>query len=323
MIVPTPFSGSTGDIFTRHPANPLLTSDQWPSTVNVVFNPAAAMLGETTVLLARVEDRSGLSHLHVARSANGFTDWSIDPVPALSPVANDQHAAWGFEDPRMVWVPELGRFAITCTAYGPVGPSVHLALTDDFVQYEHLGIIMQPEDKNAALFPRRIGGNWVLLHRPVVGPQRRSDVWLSRSADLIGWRAPEPVLSCRPSAWWDGLRIGIGPPPIETEHGWLVLYHGVKQTVAGAIYRVGAVLLDLDEPTIVLRRTPSWLLSPTAPYERVGDVGNVVFPCGAVVVGDGELRLYYGAADTSVCAATASLADLLSLLLDDRCAIRN
>ncbi len=90
------------------------------------------------------------------------------------------------------------------------------------------------------------------------------------------------MLQPRDGAWWDSLRIGIGPPPLRTEHGWLLVYHGVKETVAGDIYRVGLALLDLDEPTRVLRRLPDWILAPLAPYERTGDVPNVVFPCGLV-----------------------------------------
>lgn len=123
-------------------------------------------------------------------------------------------------------------------------------------------------------------------------------------------------MSCRVGGWWDATRIGIGPPPIETPEGWLVIYHGVKTAVSGPIYRVGAALLDLERPNVVLRRTRSWLLGPEAPYERIGDVPNVVFPCGAVVLDNGEIRLYYGAADTSVCVATSTVATILDVLRD-------
>lgn len=319
---PRPNRTSVADeTIVRFIGNPILVATDFPSLVNVVFNPAAVLLGSATVLLVRVEDRAGLSHLHVARSENGFTDWTIDPIPVLSPVPGDHHSAWGFEDARAVWVPELDRFAITCTAYGPAGPSVHLAFTKDFVQFEHVGTVLPPEDKNASLFPRRLNGMWVMLHRPVMGAERRADIWLSRSADLVGWRAAEPVMSCRVGAWWDAQRIGLGPPPIETPQGWLMIYHGVKQSVSGAIYRVGVALLDLEDPSIVRRRCTNWLLGPEAPYERVGDVGNVVFPCGATVGADGELRIYYGAADTSVCVATSSVDALLAVLAADECAV--
>ena len=124
------------------------------------------------------------------------------------------------------------------------------------------------------------------------------------------------MLQPREGAWWDSLRIGIGPPPLPTEHGWLLIYHGVKETVAGALYRVGLALLDLEEPTRVLRRLPDWILTPRAAYERSGDVPNTVFPCG-VVHDDtsGEVRLYYGGADSTICLATARLDDLLEAVL--------
>jgi predicted GH43/DUF377 family glycosyl hydrolase len=124
------------------------------------------------------------------------------------------------------------------------------------------------------------------------------------------------VLRPREGAWWDATRIGIGPPPLRTDHGWLMIYHGVKQTVSGSIYRVGLALTDLNEPTRLLHRLPQWILAPLASYEREGDVPNVVFPCGLVHdEASDQIRLYYGAADTSVCLATAQLGDLLAAVL--------
>src|SRR5581483_4342996 len=143
---------SAGELFERHAANPILTAEDWPYPANAVFNPAAAMVDGKTVLLARVEDRRGISHLSVARSADGVGGWSIDPVPLLAPDGTVSEQ-WGFEDPRVVWIAELGRWAITCTAYGPAGPAVFLALTEDFTTVERYGIVRHPEDKNAALLP--------------------------------------------------------------------------------------------------------------------------------------------------------------------------
>ncbi len=307
---------SSLELFERHAANPILTAADWPYPVNAVFNPAAAIVGAETVLLARVEDRRGISHLAVARSPDGVDGWSIDPEPLLAPngVVSEQ---WGFEDPRVVWIDEFARWVVTCTAYGPAGPAVFLATTEDFTSVERYGIVRHPEDKNAALLPHRIDGRWVLLHRPKTQfGGAHGEILLSRSDDLISWSTPEQVLQPRDGAWWDSLRIGIGPPPLRTEHGWLLVYHGVKQTVAGDVYRVGLALLDLDEPTRVLRRLPGWVLAPLAPYERAGDVPNVVFPCGLLHdEASDELRLYYGAADTSICLATARLGDVLDALL--------
>jgi predicted GH43/DUF377 family glycosyl hydrolase len=305
------------ELFLRDPANPILSAEDWPYPVNTVFNPAAVLVGDETVLLARVEDRRGISHLAVARSANGVSGWSVDPEPLLVPAPETPSEQWGFEDPRIAWIDELDRFVITCTAYGPPGPAIFLAATEDFRSVERYGIVQQPQDKNAALLPHRIDGRWVLFHRPTTEfGGARGGIVVSTSADLISWSTPEPVLKPRAGAWWDSLRIGLGPPPLRTDHGWLVVYHGVKETVSGEIYRVGLALLDLTEPTRVLRRLPSWILAPTAQYERTGDVPNVVFPCGLVLEPkSGELRLYYGAADTSICLATARLDAVIEAVL--------
>jgi predicted GH43/DUF377 family glycosyl hydrolase len=304
--------------FHRHPANPILTAADWPYPVNAVFNPAAAQLGEATVLLARVEDLTGISHLSVARSGDGVDGWTIDPEPLLAPAEGVESEQWGFEDARVVFVDELDRWVITCTAYGPAGPAVYLATTSDFTTVERHGIVRQPEDKNAALLPQRIDGKWILFHRPKTEyGGSRGEILLSRSADLVSWSTPEQVMQPREGAWWDSLRIGIGPPPLRTEHGWLLIYHGVKETIAGGIYRVGLALTDIDEPMRVLHRLPEWILGPSVACERQGDVPNVVFPCGLVHdAGSDQIRLYYGAADTSICLATARLEDLLAALLD-------
>ena len=307
---------SVRELFERHPGNPILTAADWPYPVNAVFNPAATAVNGETVLLARVEDRRGISHLTVTRSANGLDGWAIEREPLLSP-AEETSEQWGFEDARLVRVDELGCWVITCTAYGPAGPAVFLATTEDFATVERHGIVRQPEDKNAALLPHRVNGRWVLLHRPKTQyGGAPGEILLSRSDDLVSWSAPEQVLQPRAGAWWDSLRIGIGPPPLRTEHGWLLLYHGVKDTLPGEIYRVGLALLDLDEPTRVLRRLPNWILAPHATYERTGDFPNVVFPCGLVHdSGSDDVRLYYGAADSSICVATARLHDLLDAVL--------
>jgi beta-1,2-mannobiose phosphorylase / 1,2-beta-oligomannan phosphorylase len=307
----------SGELFERHPNNPILTAADWPYDVNAVFNPAAAEVAGQTVLLARVEDCRGISHLTVARSGNGIDGWTVEPEPLLAPDDDTESERWGFEDPRVVWVDELERWVITCTAYGPTGPGVFLATTEDFTSVERYGIVRQPEDKNAALLPHRIDGRWALLHRPKTQfGGGHGEIHLSRSDDLVSWSGPEQVLQPRAGAWWDSLRIGIGPPPIRTDHGWLLVYHGVKETIAGDIYRLGLVLLDLQDPTQVLRRLPTWILAPFEPYERTGDVPNVVFPCGLLhdPVSD-EVRLYYGAADSSICLATSRLADLVEAVL--------
>lgn len=307
------------ELFWRHKLNPILTADNWPYPVNSVFNPGATLLPDgTTLLLCRVEDRRGHSHLCVARSANGVDGWRVDPQPTL--LANPENfpeEVWGIEDPRITYVPELSKYAIVYTAYTRDGPGVSLALTEDFSRFERYGVIMPPEDKDAALLPHRIGGYWALIHRPVSAP--RAHMWMSYSPDLRHWGSHKLMLEARLGGWWDANKIGLSPPPIETPHGWLVIYHGVRQTASGSIYRLGLALFDLHKPERCLKRSNEWIFGPQEPYERHGDVDNVVFPCGATIAADGDtIHLYYGAADTSIALATGSVRRILEWLEEDK-----
>jgi predicted GH43/DUF377 family glycosyl hydrolase len=307
-------------MFARSASNPIVTADDLGFEANSVFNPGAVQLRDgSTALLLRVEDRRGLSSIHLATSADGTSNWTIDRPALLSPRADEVWCQWGFEDARVVFVEELDRYVVTCTAYGPPGASVYLAITPDLRSIESGRVVMSPEDKNAALFERRIGGSWYLLHRPVTVASGAADIWMSCSEDLASWHSPCQVMLRRANGWWDAARIGVGPSPIETPEGWLMIYHGVRATISGSIYRVGAALLDLDDPTVVRSRLDEWILSPSELYERVGDVGNVVFPCGAIRRHDtSSIDLYYGAADSVVCMASVSESELMDALLGQR-----
>lgn len=300
-------------LFTRSDANPILTAADVPYAANAVFNPGAARVGDETILLVRVEDLRGISQLHVARSADGVTDWRFDPEPLLrSDVDRDPEETWGCEDPRLTWLPEREEWAIVYTAYSRRGPLVSLALSRDFSSARRVGPALTPENKDAALFPRRFDGRWAMIHRPspLVGG---AHMWLSFSPDLRHWGDHGLLLEARDGAWWDAGKIGLGPPPLETAEGWLVLYHGVHVTSDGPIYRAGLALLDLEDPRTVLRRTDEWVFGPVAPYEVTGDVGRVVFPCGWVADTNADLiQLYYGAADSVVAMATARLSEVVA-----------
>jgi predicted GH43/DUF377 family glycosyl hydrolase len=302
-------------LFRRNERNPILTADAWPYPIHSVFNAGAARLKDgTTLLLCRIEDRRGLSHLCAARSANGIDGWRIDDSPTLQP--DPEHypeELWGIEDPRITYLEESRKYAIAYTAYGKGGPGVALAMTEDFRTFERLGVVMQPDDKDAALLPRRVDGSFALLHRPLT--ESGSHVWISYSPDLRNWGGHKLVLAARKGAWWDANKIGLSPPLIETPRGWLMLYHGVRVTVSGGIYRLGVALLDLDHPDHCLLRGDAWIFGPEAPYECSGDVANVVFPCGYTLGPDGDaINLYYGAADTSVALATGSIREILAWL---------
>jgi predicted GH43/DUF377 family glycosyl hydrolase len=307
------------ELFHRSKLNPILTAAQWPYPVHSVFNPGATLLADgTTLLLCRVEDRSGRSHLCAARSANGVDDWKIDPSPTL--LADPEHfpeELWGIEDPRITYVPELSKYAVVFTAYTREGAGVALALTEDFHHFERFGLIMQPEDKDAALLPHRIGGNWALIHRPVSA--LGAHMWISYSSNLRHWGSHKLMLEARLGGWWDANRIGLSSPPIETPQGWLVIYHGVRQNAAGSIYRLGLALFDLHTPERCLKRSNEWIFGPEEPYEQRGDVDNVVFPCGYTIAPDGDtIHLYYGAADTSIALATGSVRTIMKWLEQQR-----
>jgi predicted GH43/DUF377 family glycosyl hydrolase len=300
------------ELFTRYKGNPILTPENWPYPANAVFNPAAVKLNTETLLLVRVEDMRGFSHLTVARSADGLTNWQIDAKPTLEADQSSREEKWGLEDPRIVWLEEQKQFGITYTSFSEGGPVVSLAITKNFRTFARLGALLPPEDKDACLLPRRVRGRFALIHRPIV--RGEAHMWISFSPDLKHWGDHRTLIRTR-SAYWDGHRVGLACQPIETQQGWMIFYHGVRITTAGAIYRVGLALLDLDEPWKVLRRSDEWVLGPREFYERVGDVGDVVFPSGAIIQKEtNQLSLYYGAADCTIAVATANLTDVLEYI---------
>lgn len=301
----------------RHGTNPILRGADWPYPVHSVFNPGAATLADgTTLLLCRVEDFRGHSHLCAARSANGIDGFEVDPQPTLrADPETYPEELWGIEDPRITFVPELGKYAIVYTAFSRSGPGVALALTEDFKHFERVGLIMQPDDKDACLLPRRIGGNFALIHRPMA--DTGAHIWISYSPDLHNWGGHKLVLPARKGGWWDANKVGLSPPLIETDEGWLMLYHGVRHTASGALYRVGLALLALDEPDRCIRRGSPWFFGPELPYECAGDVNNVVFPCGYTIGRDGDtVNLYYGAADSVIALAQTSIREMLAWLAE-------
>ncbi len=303
------------ELFTRHAANPIIQAGDIPYQVNSVFNAAATRVADETLLLMRVEDRRGISHLTAARSRDGVTNWRIDPQPTLAPNPSEYpEEVWGIEDPRVTWIEDLGLWTVVYTAYSRGGPLVSLATTKDFKIFERKGVVMPPEDKDAALFPVQFDGRWAMLHRPVsafigVG----AHIWISFSPDMKHWGDHQIVIPARSGAWWDANTVGLSPPPLRTEKGWLILYHGVRHTAGGCIYRLGLALLDLENPVRVLTRSDEWAFAPEEEYEVTGDVDKVVFPCGWVAEGD-DIRLYYGGADKCIALATAKISELMDWL---------
>jgi predicted GH43/DUF377 family glycosyl hydrolase len=304
------------ELFQRHPSNPILTVGSWPYRANSVFNAAAAYVDGKVLLLARVEDFRGISHLTAARSIDGISNWQVDKAPTLKSEPDKYpEELWGIEDPRITWIEEMEEWAICYTAYSQGGPLVSLALTSDFKTFRRLGPVMPPEDKDAALFPIKFNGLWAMLHRPVPrSSMLGAHIWISFSPNLKHWGEHQEIITARQGGWWDANKIGLCSPPLQTKAGWLLLYHGVRTTASGSIYRLGLALLDLENPAKVIRRTDEWIFGPKAHYEREGDVDDVVFPCGWINR-DGKMLIYYGAADSSLCLATADLDELVDFVL--------
>ena len=304
------------ELFTRHPNNPILSVKDWPYKANSVFNAAAVEVNGQTLLLVRVEDFRGISHFTVARSNNGISDWDIDKEPTLYPdPANHPEELWGIEDPRATRIDMLDKWIIAYTSFSKGGPLVSLATTEDFKTFERFGPVIPPEDKDAALFPKQFNDKWAMLHRPVArSPNISANIWISFSSDLRQWGNHQELIYAREGSWWDANRIGLSAPPLETPEGWLILYHGVRSTPSGSIYRLGLVLLDLENPFRVIRRTDEWIFGPKAAYEREGDVDDVVFPCGWILKDD-NIYMYYGAADSCIALATAKLNELVDFVL--------
>jgi predicted GH43/DUF377 family glycosyl hydrolase len=243
---------------------------------------------------------TSMSHLRLARSANG-TDFTVDDHPFIAPA--NRYERFGCEDARITLIE--GRYYINYTSVSDLGIATSLAVTDDFVTVQRSGVIFAPDNRDVCLFPRKIGGLYWALHRPAPLHFGSPVIWSATSPDLIHW-GDHRIVAERGATGWESHKIGGGAQMLETDHGWLQIYHGVDEDQR---YCLGALLLDIDDPTFVKRRLKTPLAEPTEPYEVHGFFGNVVFACGALIVGQ-ELHVYYGAADQVMALGTIALADL-------------
>jgi beta-1,4-mannooligosaccharide/beta-1,4-mannosyl-N-acetylglucosamine phosphorylase len=296
----------------RSSRNPIIARDQLPRS-NSIFNSAVVPFGGGYAGVFRVDDAARTMNLHAGRSGDGI-HWDIQPDPIAFESADDRllEIADGFEhayDPRVTWLED--RYYLTwCNGYH--GPTIGLAYTHDFETFHQLDNAFLPFNRNGVLFPRRIRGRYAMLSRPSDnGHTPFGDIFYSESPDLIHWGRHRHVMGTVP--WtWQSTKVGAGPTPIETDAGWLLIYHGVLTSCNGFVYSMGAALLDLDQPWKVIARGREYLLSPQVSYEQVGDVPNVVFPCAALVDAPTDrLTIYYGAADTVVCMAHGYLSEVI------------
>lgn len=301
---------------TRAAENPILTPSNRPWEDFLVFNPGAAIKDNTIYLLYRAKGKEDkISRFGLATSTDG-----IHFVRSDKPVYyGDNHISerQGIEDPRLVYINGVFYFvytAVTEDIHIEAGaawseqiskrPQIALAGTKDFEFYHEYGIIIPDVlGKDASLFPRKINGKYCMLYRAGVG-----DTFLTYSEDLAVWTDRISVFDRREGKW-DGQRVGVGAPPIETPKGWLLFYHGIDNNL---VYRLGIMFLDLEDPKKVIYRSESPIFEPETDYEKVGFVPNVVFTCGAVEFQD-KYYVYYGAADQVIGVATVEKSLVLNL----------
>lgn len=243
---------------------------------------------------------TSMSHLRLARSRDGV-NFTVDDHAFIVP--DTQYEQFGCEDARITRIDDC--WYINYSAVSPLGISTALAITRDFVSVEKKGLIFCPDNRDVCFFPERIHGHYMALTRPAPSHFGHPEIWICESPDMLHWGNHHHLLG-RSGDSWDVLKSGGGAPLLKTDRGWLEIYHGVD---ARQRYCLGALLLDLQDPTRILAKSSTPLLEPVAPYEREGFFGNVVFTCGALIRNE-TLHVWYGAADESIALATLSMTEL-------------
>jgi predicted GH43/DUF377 family glycosyl hydrolase len=296
----------------RYPGNPVLTGKDFPAGFGIkrVFNSGVIKAGQRYVMACRVEDAALRNRIWIAESDDGLR-WVPRPGPIELPHDDPEFAEYTagmYYDPRITYLD--GKYYLMHAAHSSHGCRLSLLQTSDFSRFQWLGHVSPPDNRNGALFPGKINGLYARLERPNTGGAF-GDMWVSYSPDLIFWGKAKCVLRNRDVRWaWT--KIGPGAVPIRTEHGWLTIFHGVRtQCAQHYVYQLGVCLLDLDDPSRVIGRSEEAILEPEEQYELVGQTPSVVFTSGAVLEDDGEVKVYYGGADTVQCLATIPIARLL------------
>jgi predicted GH43/DUF377 family glycosyl hydrolase len=247
-----------------------------------------------------------LSHLRLVCSEDGQT---FGEAANYSPIfGKDSLEAYGIEDCRVTEID--GTFNLTYTMVSHLGVGVGLMQTRDWKTFDRKGMIFPPHNKDCAIFTEKINGKYFALHRPSSPSLGGNYIWIAESLDLLHWGNHKCLATTR-NAMWDNARIGAGAAPIKTTEGWLEIYHGANDDHR---YCLGALLLDLQDPSRVIARSDQPIMEPTAEYELTGFFGNVVFTNGHIVEGD-SIRMYYGASDEVICGAEFSIQEILNSLL--------
>jgi len=303
------------DIVKRYEHNPILTRHDIPYPVMTVHNAGVVRHNGTYIMLFRSHRQNGRSVIGLARSDDGY-NFEADPEPFLTPATSGWFAdyeEYGVEDLRIS--PVEGEYLLSYSGYSRHGVRIGLARTTDFESVERISMISQPDMRNVVIFPEKFDGRYARLDRPHthIAPWA---IWLSWSPDLIHWGDSKMVVPPQPYHW-DELKVGPGAPPLKTSSGWLNIYHGVFETMAGAVYRLGVALHDLENPEKVLGIADPWILQPEDQWEVTGYVPNVVFTCAAIEDPEGEVRIWWGGADSVMCTGSAKIDDLVRLCLEN------
>ena len=301
------------DVIHRFKYNPLITIEDLPLKCSDIWNAGVIRFQGEYLLLLTVESLEGLGSIYLARSIDGYS-FFVEPEPFMTLSKHEPFARYetfGIRDPRITEIDMT--YYITYLADSENGKRIGLARTKDFRSVERIQLISQPDTKSACLFSRKFSDRYAMLERPSDG----GSIWLSYSDDLVHWGSSTIVLTPR-GGYWDSDRIGAACPPIEIEQGWLLIYYGEKQTSSGPLVRLGAAILNRDNPSHVLARSNIPILSPREKYERIGDVGNVVFSCGALLENASQVRVYYGASDSCICLGVGTLNDIIRVCRESR-----
>jgi beta-1,4-mannooligosaccharide/beta-1,4-mannosyl-N-acetylglucosamine phosphorylase len=293
----------------RHSHNPIIDWNPTPKSARI-YNSAVLPYEGGFIGVFRADHKNGRPQIHVGRSQDALS-WDIDDeeVQWVDEAGNPYQPSYAY-DPRLVKIEDT-YYIVWCTDFG--GASLGIGRTQDFRTFVRMENPFIPFNRNGVLFPRKVNDKYLLLSRPSdSGHTPFGDIFLSESPDLVHWGRHRRVMSRGGNGWWQGVKIGAGPTPIETTEGWLLIYHGVSTTCNGFVYSMSAAILDKDEPSKVLYRAGDYLLTPEEPYETTGFVPNVAFPCATLQDAEtGRIAIYYGAADTYVAVAYTELNTLV------------
>ena len=297
----------------RYKGNPILTGKDFPAEADIktVFNSGIVKYNDIYMMICRVENSALLNCFWIAESTDGY-HFKPRPKPVDMPYDNpkfNKYAESMIYDPRVTKIEDA--YYMVHAAHSGHTCRLSLMKTEDFKQFQWMGFISETDNRNGVLFPEKINGLYARLDRPNTGANT-GDIWVSYSPDLLFWGKSECVFRTWEGIRWAWTKVGPGAVPIKTPQGWLNIFHGVRtQCRAHYVYQLGVCLLDLKDPSIVKVMAEEAILIPEEQYELAGQTPSVVFTCGAVVEDNGEVKLYYGGADTVQCVAITSIERLI------------